>query len=94
MELCGALAGGVLVIGALFGRITLEDDALAQRLAAQFRERFIETFGMTQCAALRENVVNVDGGLGSCSELVERATMVLLSLLGEAGVQLKEESSE
>jgi C_GCAxxG_C_C family probable redox protein len=87
-EVCGALAGSVMVIGALFGRSTLEDDALAQRLTQRVRERFLETFGPSQCAALRAEVVQSEGGLGSCSVVVERATMVLLNVLVEAGVQL------
>jgi C_GCAxxG_C_C family probable redox protein len=87
-DVCGALAGGVMVIGALFGRSTLEDDALAQRLAKQFRERFVEAFGTTQCIRLREEVVEGENGLGSCAVLVQRTTMMLLQVLADAGVQL------
>ncbi len=90
-EVCGALAGGIMVIGALFGRTTLEDDTLAQRLTEQFRKRFTDTFGTAQCIRLREDVVEAENGLGSCSVLVERATMILLQVLVDAGVQLKEE---
>jgi hypothetical protein len=43
---------------------------------------------MTQCATLRREVVEPAGGLGSCSVVVDRATMVLLNVLTEAGVQL------
>lgn len=87
-EVCGALAGSVMVIGALFGRTTLEDDALAQRLTARVHARFVETFGISQCAALRAEVVEPEGGLGSCAVVVERTTMALLNVLAEAGVQL------
>lgn len=84
-ELCGALSGGVLVIGALFGRTKSdEDDRPAIDLAARYRERFLETFGYTECSALREKVVDVPGGLGSCGKLVERAAIVLMDLLDEA----------
>lgn len=93
-EMCGALAGGILIIGALFGRTTLEDDTLCQRLAKQYRERFLATFGETQCARLQENVVKSEGGLGSCAMLVHRATMLLLGVLADAGVQLKEEADD
>lgn len=87
-EMCGALAGGIMVIGALFGRQELKDDALAQQLSARLREAFWASFGGSQCAWLRTNVVEPPGGLGSCSVLVPRATGVLLDVLAEAGVSL------
>ncbi|MEA3376115.1 MAG: C-GCAxxG-C-C family protein [Chloroflexota bacterium] len=84
-ELCGALSGGVMIIGALFGRTELEeDDQPAVRLASRYRQRFLEELGTTQCARLRDDVVNVSGGLGSCGALVERAAMILLMVLSEA----------
>jgi C_GCAxxG_C_C family probable redox protein len=85
-ELCGALSGSVLVIGASFGRVSAaEDDQLAIDLAARYRDRFLEEFGYTQCAQLRQHVVDPPGGLGSCGGLVERAAMILLDLLARAG---------
>ena len=85
-ELCGAMAGGVMIIGALLGRASLQDDAMAQSLTKTFRRRFKESFGETECRWLRENAVHSEGGLGSCAVLVERTTMLLLDVLAEAGV--------
>ena len=83
-ELCGALSGGVMVIGALFGRSSLdEDDEPAIDLAVRYRERFLEAFGMTQCCELREKVVNAPGGLETCGALVERAARILMDVLDE-----------
>lgn len=83
-ELCGGLSGGVMVIGALFGRTSLEeDDQPAVWLASCYRARFLEEFGCTQCARLRGSVVKAPGGLGSCGVLVERAATILLRLLAE-----------
>jgi C_GCAxxG_C_C family probable redox protein len=83
-ELCGALSGGVLLIGALYGRVTAaEDDQRAIDIATGYRDRFLEKFGHTQCAQLRENVVDPPGGLGSCGALVEQAARILLDLLTE-----------
>jgi C_GCAxxG_C_C family probable redox protein len=87
-EMCGALSGGVLVIGGLLGRESLnEDDRPALDLATWYRERFLAELGATQCARLRE-MVYAPGGLGSCALLVERAAMILLKLLegAERGV--------
>jgi C_GCAxxG_C_C family probable redox protein len=84
-EVCGALSGGVMVIGALYGRTSLEeDDQPAVRLASRYRTRFLQEFGTTQCARLREDIVNVPRGLGSCGVLVEKAATILLRLLSEA----------
>ena len=83
-ELCGALSGGVIVIGALCGRTSLdEDDQPAIERAARYRERFLQTLGYTQCRELRERIVNVPGGLGSCGALVERAALILMDVLDE-----------
>jgi len=80
-EMCGALSGGVMVIGGLLGRTRLgEDDGPALALATRYRARFLAELGATQCARLRE-MVYAPGGLGSCALLVERAAMILLELL-------------
>lgn len=83
-ELCGALSGGVMVIGALFGRTSFqEDDRLAIELADRYRRRFLDEFGYTQCAELREQVVETPEGFTSCGGLVEHAAASLLQLLSE-----------
>ncbi len=82
-ELCGGLSGGLLVIGARYGRADPgASDQPAYRLSARYREKFIEEFGMTRCQDLR------DSGFGSkghwpCSALIERAARVLLDVLEE-----------
>ncbi len=85
-ELCGALSGGLMAIGALLGRerAGVNDDE-AQNLAAAYRRRFLEAFGETQCETLRRTTVKGPGGLGSCSVLVAQATALLLEILAEAG---------
>jgi C_GCAxxG_C_C family probable redox protein len=83
-EMCGALSGGVLIIGGLLGRTNLsQSDRPALTLAARYRRRFLAKFGDTQCARLRETVIYAPGGLGSCAVLVEQAAEVLLHLLAE-----------
>ena len=83
-ELCGALSGGVLVIGALLGRVEVdEDDRAAMNLAALFRARFLGKFGETQCAPLRERTLASEE-LGSCVALVEQTAQLLLFVLLEA----------
>ena len=82
-ELCGALSGGLMVIGALYGREDAQtNDDFCQELAAQWRERFVQQFGDTCCQDLREHWVGQPGQL-DCKELVARATGLLVGFLEE-----------
>jgi C_GCAxxG_C_C family probable redox protein len=80
-EVCGALSGGILLIGVMHGRTTSDqNDDHCNLLAARYRERFAQEFGVTRCGDLR------DLGYGSdaqkpCSALVERAMQLLLETL-------------
>jgi C_GCAxxG_C_C family probable redox protein len=77
-ELCGALSGGTMLIGALYGRTDgVTDDKFCQNLSARHRERFVEEFSSSRCEPLREQHPN------GCSPLVERAALLLLELLEE-----------
>ena len=54
-ELCGAVRGGLLVLGLLFPHIQSGDREAKKKvfdLAKQFRQRFFETFGNTRCGDL------------------------------------------
>ncbi len=87
-EMCGALSGGVLVIGGLLGRTSLdESDQAALTHTASYRRHFMAEFGDTQCARLREMVVHMPDGLGSCAALVELAATILLELLTQQRCQ-------
>jgi C_GCAxxG_C_C family probable redox protein len=94
-ELCGALSGGSLIIGVLYGRTSpQEDDTESNRLVSDYRDRFLQEFGTTCCQELR------DSGYGSegrwpCSVLVEGTTRLLWQVLagGTKSVPSKEESS-
>lgn len=84
-ELCGALSGGALLIGALYGRTAPDqDDSECNRLVCLYRERFVEELGTSRCFDLRESGFGSDG-LWPCSTLVERAARILLEVLDEAG---------
>jgi C_GCAxxG_C_C family probable redox protein len=84
-ELCGALSGGVLLIGAIHGRCSpYEDDSTCTRLATEYREKFLQIFGGTKCQDLRESGYG-SGGKWPCSELVQRSTSILLEVLNRGG---------
>ena len=82
-EMCGALSGGVMVVGALHGRREAHvDDEKARELAARYRERFAEEFGTTRCGPIYEEM-HASGGPGSCKSVGERAALALLEVLNE-----------
>jgi C_GCAxxG_C_C family probable redox protein len=81
LELCGALSGGVLLLGALWGRVSAqEDDKRVYALAKQFREQFLEEFGETICEPLRDTQPE---GEKRCGDVVQRAVRLLVALIEE-----------
>lgn len=80
-ELCGALAGGIMLIGALYGRADAQtNDDHCQALAKEFREKFQREFEYIHCQDLKDNWVGKPGQ-GSCAVLVARAAGVLMKVL-------------
>jgi C_GCAxxG_C_C family probable redox protein len=52
-EICGALTGGAIALGYLFGRSMAGDDwNTAAELAANLKQRFVREYGTTNCGAL------------------------------------------
>ena len=79
--LCGALTGGVMVIGGLYGRTEPKaNDEKCQELCAEYQRRFEEEFGCVRCAELKAKWVGKPGQ-ERCVQLVERAARLLLEVL-------------
>lgn len=94
-ELCGALSGGALIIGALYGRTSPDqDDGKCNRRVSDYRERFLQQFGTTCCQELGDNGYGSEGQW-PCSVLVEGATRLLGQVLtgGTQPVLQKENES-
>lgn len=84
LELCGALSGGTMIIGALYGRTSpTEDDAECNRRVCEYRDRFLQQFGTTCCQELRDSGYGSDGQW-PCSVLVEGATRILYEVLARS----------
>lgn len=80
-ELCGALAAGVMLIGALHGRTRNGvDDSLCLQMTARYRNAFVAEFGDSTCQALRDRYED-------CPWLVERASQILLEIVDERGAE-------
>jgi C_GCAxxG_C_C family probable redox protein len=81
-ELCGALSGGAMLIGARYGRTQPDgEEARCQQLITDYRVRFLDSFGATACGELRRNGYGANGL--PCEVLVAQAARILLDLLVE-----------
>jgi C_GCAxxG_C_C family probable redox protein len=82
-ELCGALSGGTLIIGSLYGRtLADEDDSECNQRVCAYRDQFLEHFGTTRCEEIRSSGYGSDGQW-PCSALVEQAALILCQVLDE-----------
>jgi C_GCAxxG_C_C family probable redox protein len=82
-DLCGALTGGIMVIGGLYGRADAKkSDSRCLSVAKHYREAFLQEFGWLNCCDLRERWRGKPGQ-EDCAELVEKAAALLLAILSE-----------
>lgn len=85
-DLCGALTGGLMVIGLLYGRTGPKDnDDECQRLSALYRQRFMQEFSCRICHEIRAEWEDKphDIRVEKCSLVIDRAARVLLEVLGK-----------
>ncbi len=85
-EMCGALAGGFMAIGAVLGRKDKISGSEAKMAAGEFRDSFIETVGATQCEAILDQF-GLQHNSEKCSELVRKSAELCASLLIKRGFQ-------
>jgi len=80
-DACGALTGGVVALGVLMGRQDPSQDlSEVVDLANQYRERFLEKFGSTNCAVLLKTIVDPNPEY-TCKHLVKDAAGLLADVL-------------
>lgn len=80
-DICGALAGGVIAVGYLLGRMEQRQDISgAQRVIGEFRKAFIVAFGSTNCGIILKTLGEQEKSL-KCKELTAKATGLLADLL-------------
>jgi C_GCAxxG_C_C family probable redox protein len=78
-ELCGVLGGGVIALGALYGReVVSEDDAELKKLICKFRDAFIARFGTSTCEPIRNALPDVEK---RCCGVVQDGTRLLVDLI-------------
>jgi len=80
-DLCGAFTGGVIAVGLLLGRenpgVEMVDCGM---MIKEFKQRFIENFGSTNCRALLESNNNKETRM-DCVRLTARASSILGELM-------------
>lgn len=85
-DLCGVLSGGVMVLGALWGRSAASvNDDLVNDLACQYRQRFLEVFGGAICRPIRDSDWRTEE-LG-CAKVVRAGAEMLVDLIETAHQQ-------
>ena len=83
-EACGALSGGLIAIGHLYGRREPGGDwDLPRELGKELRQRFINSFETTHCATLCERF-GEESQMDECRKLVRVVVKVLLEVLAES----------
>jgi C_GCAxxG_C_C family probable redox protein len=87
-DACGALTGGVIAIGWLFGRKHPDDDrSTVFSLSAEFRDQFLARFGATDCKTILASLGDQENAL-KCKKLTAEAAGILFALLGQ-GTRMK-----
>jgi C_GCAxxG_C_C family probable redox protein len=87
-DACGALTGGVVALGVLMGRTDPSQDiSKVVSMANQYRERFLEKFGSTNCAVLLKTMVDPNPEY-TCKHMTSDAAGLLADVIeGESDVK-------
>jgi C_GCAxxG_C_C family probable redox protein len=84
-DVCGALSGGVIALGSMYGREKGHGniDRLVA-LSAEFRRRFVSEFDTTVCKDVIENSKRMPG-TADCKDVTSCAALILFRLIEENG---------
>jgi C_GCAxxG_C_C family probable redox protein len=84
-DICGALTGGVIALGYLFGRNeACSDWTNVSELAAELKRRFVQQYGTTNCGALLATFGPQEDG-NRCKRLSGEVAGILVDILEEYG---------
>ncbi|PKL18885.1 MAG: hypothetical protein CVV49_03785 [Spirochaetae bacterium HGW-Spirochaetae-5] len=85
--LCGALSGGVIILGAARGRTTPETPRKeSYELSSEFHNRFKSKFGATCCRVLVKNEFGSKEQGERCYEIITGSAELLMKFLVEKGI--------
>lgn len=82
-DICGALTGGVIAVGYLFGRTEQGKDLRdASIIISEFRKQFLNAFGSTNCTAILKRLGEQEKAI-KCKRMTAKATGMLSDILEE-----------
>lgn len=82
-DVCGAVVGGVIAIGYLYGRNNGDEDKTrVSQCAAKFRERFFAENGTTNCWKLLEKFGEQEN-MQQCKQMTAHTAGMLADILSE-----------
>lgn len=86
-ETCGALSGGILALGCLYGRDAPDRAAYtkARRAANRFRDLFLQSLGATNCGDLRTPAADREDAKKRCRRITATAAALLVQVISEDG---------
>jgi C_GCAxxG_C_C family probable redox protein len=80
-EVCGALSGGIIALGSIYGRqVGSVDNSKLVSLSSKFRQIFNAEFGATVCQNVIANLENLEG-LENCKDLTAKTSWLLYNLI-------------
>lgn len=83
---CGALSGGVIILGALKGRTSSDQSRdEAYDFAGEFHNRFKKEFGSTCCRVLNKHEYHDPERGRTCLKIIGNSAAILMRLLQERG---------
>jgi C_GCAxxG_C_C family probable redox protein len=89
-DVCGALTGGVIALGYLFGRIKPgESFQDAWELSSEFRKRFIKKFGSANCQTILKGFGEQENNI-KCKKLAANAAGMLSEIIIEREKEIKQ----
>jgi C_GCAxxG_C_C family probable redox protein len=83
-ETCGALTGGIIALGYLYGRTNPEDELTdLKEMVIKYRERFIKEYGTTNCGVLLDGFGEQGDDYPKCRDLTAKAAGILADIIEE-----------
>lgn len=83
LDVCGALSGGIIVLGSIYGRDKGEGDiSKLVDFSARLRQLFVDEFKTTVCRDVIENLENMPE-YDNCKDLTAQTAWLLYNLIKE-----------
>lgn len=80
-DICGTVVGGVIALGFLFGRMSEDEEhGRACEHAAEFRKRFLEKHGTTNCNEMLKKFGDQEK-MGKCKQMTADAAGMIADIL-------------